>query len=230
MQLEMSEKQFQIDRVDRFLDNYIECWNEFHASFNDLAEGTIDANKRERTPLLAVCGVVVTILFGLSSQNVIDNNTLSLYLAIDGIIAIGIFLGYGIYTYSLSKIFSKTEATMITSTTYLQALRSSFNAVTFDISSLSPNRIADYFVLANLTDCSNKIRIGHEFNKITKMKRIALPTRDELLRIMKDWEPALQMGLETYNNSKKEFEQKYWEGYQFLIEEIKEYSKHHTTV
>lgn len=222
---QFEKKQFSISRIERTLDISIEGWTDFYKSFDRFTESIILANRRERNPLVAGCGVIIPILFGLASIEIINTEELQLYLMVDITVAVIIYLGYGIWNLYLTKSFQNPENAIIQSITNLNALRHSFAIVTSDIEKLSEDKLDLYLLLAVLSDNSNKIRIREGLQKIIKHRLKADEVRKLLEDVIKDWDVGINSSVEAYKEVKDELDKEEWKNYHFLFKEIKESNK-----
>lgn len=222
---QFEKKQFLLSRVERSLDISIEGWKNFYESFENLSKALIDANKRERNPLVVGCGAIVPILFGLVSLSVINTEELQFYLSVDITIAIIIFLGYGIYNLYLTKTLLNPDHAIIKSISYLDALRHSFAITTFELEKLSEDDLKMYLLLTILSDGSNKIRIKKELVKISKKKWSELEIRKNIDVLLKEWQVNIDDSVKAYHEVKNELDKDKWKNFQFLIQEVKDYKK-----
>lgn len=219
--MSLEEKQFKIARIDRMIDNLLEDWKEFHISFNALMEEILAANKREKNPLLAVCGVFLTIIFGLASIQIIDTKTLEFYLFVDAGVAVAIFLGYGIYTWSLTNVFRKSASTIIYATATMSGHRIMFNEAIYDITKINSQTIDEFFLITPLLEASIKIKVRNELLKMANMKRIGPPISKELKRITGEWDRGFLESGKIYQQNRDKFDKEYWKSYQPYLEELK---------
>ena len=220
----LEEKKFKIDSVNRIIDSRMEDWKEFSKSLEGLFKEMLEANKREKNPLLAVCGIVITILFSLVSLKLLELNALEYYLSWDIGIGIVIFAFYGFYNLSLTKSFIPVFSVINNSITNVQAHRIAFIASTYEIEKVDNELIDAHYLMTYLIDSSNKIRIRTEMNRLANKKTIGKIIKQELNRITKLWETGISQSVELYKKVKDEFEKESWKDYGLLIKEVKELS------
>ena len=174
---------------------------------------------------MAVCGIAVTILFGLGSLNIITTEQLQYYLSIDTGIAITIFIGYGIWNFSITRAFIKPEYAIIKATSYLGSFQNHFIAISYDINKVDLGKLEDLFVFVMLIEGSNKILVYNELTKITKMKRMGKFVQEEIQKVIGEWETGISDAIKAFQEIKNELEKEEWKEYKPLIENLINYKK-----
>lgn len=212
-----------VERIQYSLSNFLEDWRDYTKSFEVSSESLISANKRERNAILGGCGVFITILFGLASIDTINNETLEFYLIIDSAIAIIVFTIYGVYNLKLTMMFRDIQSSFNSAIAYLDALRGSFGAISFEIDDTNESELRIIFYLVRITDGANKIRVQNELIKASKKKWLHKDIRNEYLRIVNEWVPNIEASSKIYDTFKEELNKEDWKNYQFLIQPIIDY-------
>jgi hypothetical protein len=222
--MSLDEKQFKIEKIENFIDYLLDEWHNVDNNIDNLIKKIMNDNKRNKNSALASCGVFLTILFGLVSVKMIDASTLEFYLLIDLGVAVTIFMVYGLYTYSLAKIFANAGFAIINSITNLSAHRLAVNGIAYNIKKLENETIDYYYLVTFLIDGSNKIRVRNEIAKITQMKRIPIFVRKDLTKEIASWKTGILNSAKIYETTKDEFNKENWKDYQPLVAEIKRFS------
>jgi len=221
---DIEEYQFKINTVNRIIDSHIEDWKQFSKSADELFGRILKSNKQEKNTLFAICGVGITLLFGLVSAQILKQNDLEYYLSLDIAVGIGIFIIYSISDHYLRESFLKPALAIINSQTYVEAHRLGFAGATYMIENVNADLIAKHFVMTYLIDGSNKIRITVAFDNLHYSKLIAKPVKQELNRITNLWKIGISNSVDLYKASEGEFEKENWKTYEISIKEIKDLS------
>ncbi len=222
--MSLDEKQFKIEKIENFIDNLLDDWHHFDNNIDSLIKEIMNANKRNKNLGLASCGAFLTLLFGLVTIKIIDAGTLEFYLLIDSGVVVAIFMVYGLYTYSLTKIFANAGFAIINSISNLSAHRLTINGIAYNIKKLENETIDYYYLITFLIDGSNKIRVRNEIAKITQMKRIPILIRKDLTKEIANWKTGILNSAKIYETTKDEFNKENWKDYQPLVAEIKRFS------
>jgi len=220
-----AEKQFMIGRIQYSLNNFIEDWHYQTKSFEELIENTFSTNKRERNAILSACGIFIPILFGLSSIEKINTESLEFYLILDAVIGISVFALYGIYNLLMTKLFFEIQGSFNTTIAHLNALRGSFGVISFEISDTPESELRTIFYLARIVNGSGRIRVGNELIRASNKKRLHPELKNEFRRVANEWTPDIDTSKKIYETFKDELNKKNWENFQFLIQPIKDYKK-----
>jgi len=222
---EFEKKVFKINQTEKIISSFMSGWKNYYDSFTELREELIKTNWRERNPILAVCGFVASVLLGFLSIGSINMEQFQIYLAVDGIVALLVFVGYGLYNFMLMKSTLSIEKSFIGVIGNLEGLRNHYLVLTYDIDSIHLSKLEDFAVFAVLAEGSSKIRMYNELSKFSKLKRLPKEVQNEVSRSIQVWMVGIENSIKSFEEIKEEFEKEEWKDYRLFIQDLIDFKK-----